>query len=421
MEDGDGRTHRGGPFNLGSGAELISHQFSPDGDRLWTVVRRGQSAWLQSWKTSSGEAVAARFELGRGIASGDVQPRLRSAGHGRRDLEVPPRLWRTDPPGPIRRLTEHTRRVSSVAFNPKNGLTFVTGSLDRTCFVWNSSTGEPVRGPMRLPGQILRGGVQPERPDDRGGGSDGTAQFWDVERAIPLHALMRHPDAVSAVGFSPDGRWASTLSWDRVYLWDSATGEPLGGAIPHPKEVAGAVFDPAGRLILSRGRDFKVRIWETAAARPAGERLVHNGWVTAVAFRPPRGDSFLTAVGGSDGRVRSWETSRTGEPSRILENIGPILSLGYAPDGRKFATGLVRREVRLWDADATGPTPMPRSSWRTGCGPWPSALTGRPCSRGSSAGVPNSGTWPRVNHGSPRSNTSGRSTPWLTVRTAGRC
>jgi WD40 repeat protein len=167
---------------------------------------------------------------------------------------------------------------------------------------------------------------------------------------------MRHPDAVSAVQFSPDGRWASTLSWDRVYLWDPATGEPLGAPLPHPNEVAGAAFEPAGHLILTRGRDFKVRIWATNAARPGGERLVHNGWVTAVAFRPPHGDSFLTAVGGSDGRVRSWETARTGEPLRVLENIGPILSLGYSPDGQKFAAGAVRREVRLWDFDANGST-----------------------------------------------------------------
>ena len=61
---------------------------------------------------------------------------------------------------------------------------------------------------------------------------------------------MRHPDAVSSVGFSPDGRYASTVSWDRVYLWDAATGEPLGAPLPHPKEVAGAAFGPAGRSDL---------------------------------------------------------------------------------------------------------------------------------------------------------------------------
>ena len=55
---------------------------------------------------------------------------------------------------------------------------------------------------------------------------------------------MRHPDAVGAVAFSPDGRFAGTVSWDRVSLWDAATGEPLGAPLPHPKEVVVAAFGP---------------------------------------------------------------------------------------------------------------------------------------------------------------------------------
>jgi WD40 repeat protein/predicted Ser/Thr protein kinase len=344
------------PLDLGAGAELIAHQFSPDGDRLWTVVRRGQSAWLRAWQTSRGKAMAPPFELGRGVALATFSPDAQVLVTAGADDSVPPRLWKIDPPAPIRALAEHTRRVSAVVFNPKTGHTFATGSLDRTCYVWNSTTGEPVRGPMRLPGQIRTVAFSPNGRMILAGASDGTAQFWDVEQATPLHALMRHPDAVSAAQFSADGRWASTLSWDRVYLWDSATGEALGAPISHPKEVAGAAFEPAGRFILTRGRDFKVRIWETAPARPGGARLAHNGWVTAVAFRPPRGDSFLTAVGGSDGRVRSWQTALTGEPRDILENIGPILSLAYATDGRRFAAGTVRREVRLWNTEAARPT-----------------------------------------------------------------
>ncbi len=345
------------PLDLGSGGVLIAHAFGPDGDRLSTVVRRGQLAWLQFWRTSTGRAAAAPFELGPGIALATFSPDVLALVTAGADRAVPPRLWRTDPPALIRALTEHTQRVSSIVFNPRNGLSFVTGSLDRTCIVWDSATGEPARGPLRLPGQIRVVAFSPSGRTILAGASDGTAQFWDVDRGIPLHALMRHPDAVSAVGFSPDGRYASTVSWDRVYLWDCATGEPLGAPVPHPMEVVDASFDPDGRSLLTRSRDFTVRIWQTSTARPGGERLVHNGWVTAVAFHPLRGDSFLTAVGGSDGRVRSWKTALIGEPTDTLESIGPILSLCYTPDGQRFAAGSVQREVRLWDADAAGRSP----------------------------------------------------------------
>ena len=92
--------------------------------------------------------------------------------------------------------------------------------------------------------------------------------------AIPLHALLRHPDAVSAVAFSPDGRYASTVSWDRVYALGRATGEPLGAPLPHPKEVAVAAFSPAGRSVLTRGRDFAVRVWQTTPAQPGSDRRI---------------------------------------------------------------------------------------------------------------------------------------------------
>ena len=298
LDDGDGRTRRGTPPRPGKWGRAHLPPVQP-GRRSPLDGRPAGPVGLASVLADEQRRTGRRpFRAGPRNRAGDVQPRRSGAGHGRRLPEVPPRLWRTGPPAPIRALMEHTRRVSSVAFNPRNGLTFVTGSLDRTCFVWDSSTGEPVRGPLRLPGQIGAVAFSPNGRTIVAGASDGTAQFWDVERAIPLHALMRHPDAVSAAQFSPDGRWASTLSWDRVYLWDAATGEPLGAPIPHPKEVVSVTFEPDSRLILTRGRDFTVRIWETTAARPAGARLVHNGWVTAVAFRPPRGDSFLTAVGG---------------------------------------------------------------------------------------------------------------------------
>ena len=342
------------PLALGRGGELVAQAFSRDGDRLWMVVRRGPTAWLQSWRSSTGAKLGSPVELGPRLALATFSPDGRSLVTVGADTEAPPRLWTTDPAAPIRVLSEHTQRISSVAFNPKDGRTFLTGSFDRTCRLWETATGTPVKGPLRIPGQVRAVAFGPNGRTVLAGASDGTAQFWDVDRGIPLHALLRHPDAVSAVAFSPDGRYASTVSWDRVSLWDATTGEPLGAPLPHPKEVMVATFSPAGQSVLTRGRDFAIRVWQTAPAQPGSDRRVHNGWVTAVAFRPPRGDSFLTAVGGSDGRVRSWPTAPGGAPTDLLGTIGPILCLSYCGDGRKFATGTVRREVWLGNADLAG-------------------------------------------------------------------
>ena len=139
-----------------------------------------------------------------------------------------------------------------------------------------------------------------------------------------------HPDAVSSVGFSPDGRYASTVSWDRVYLWDAATGEPLGAPAPHPKEVVVASFGPAGRSILTRSRDFTVRTWQTTPA-PTRQRASRSQRLGDRRWRSARrgGESFLTAVGGSDGRVRSWKTTSTRNPSESSKISGRFCLLAY--------------------------------------------------------------------------------------------
>jgi WD40 repeat protein/predicted Ser/Thr protein kinase len=341
-------------IDLGTGSDLAAHAFSPDGQRLATVVRRGGNTWLRCWQTSTGAPRGAPLALGPGVTVAVFSPDGATLVTASRDRTVPACVWTTDPPAKVRELGEPSQRFSAVAFSPKDPNVFVTGSVDRTCFLWDATAGTPLRGPFRLPGQIRSLAFSPNGRTILAGGSDGTAQFWDTERGVPLFAPLPHADAVTAVAFSADGRRACSVSWDLVWLWDAATGEALGLPAPHAKEVVAAAFAPDGRAFLTRGRDFTVRIWQTSPVRRAGARLAHNGWVTAVAFRPPGSESFLTAVGGSDGRVRSWETAVPSTPADLLQNTGPLLSLAYNSDGRMFAAGSVGREVRLWSRDAAG-------------------------------------------------------------------
>jgi hypothetical protein len=135
------------------------------------------------------------------------------------------------------------------------------------------------------------------------------AQLWDLTDNTTPGAIMRHPGAVKTVGFSSDGLVTLTVSWDQVRLWDAETGELLGAPLPHVKEILEASFSPDGKAILTRGRDSAVRVWSTAPVRAGARRLRHKGWVTAVAFHPQGGESFLTGIGGSEAKVLSWSST----------------------------------------------------------------------------------------------------------------
>ena len=67
------------------------------------------------------------------------------------------------------------------------------------------------------------------------GSADNTARIWDLETGRTRVVLKGHRDTVSAVGFSPDGRYVVTGSYDgTARVWDVETGEQLlelrGGA-----------------------------------------------------------------------------------------------------------------------------------------------------------------------------------------------
>jgi WD40 repeat protein len=342
-------------LDLGKGGQFLTHAFSPDGCRIWTASRRSQTTWLRSWQADTGRPLGEEVEIGKGVTRLTFSPDGQSFVTAGESREVRPCLWRSSTGKPVRVLNEHTHFGTVVAFNPKDGRSFVTGSYDHTCRLWDTATGELLRPPFRHHAEVRSVAFSPNGRTILAGGNDGFAQFWDVVKGTSPGAPMRHPDAVGPVGFSPDGRFALTVSRDQVRLWDAVTGDSLGAPLPHPKEVLGASFGPDGRAVLTRGRDSTVRIWQTATARPGGRRLEHNGWVTAVAFSPRTGESFLTGLGAREGKVLSWDTASDRKPEVSFDRLGPILSLAYRPDGRIFAVGTRDRQVRLWDVEAGRP------------------------------------------------------------------
>jgi WD40 repeat protein/predicted Ser/Thr protein kinase len=357
-KSGNGEPALKQPLDLGQGSQYLAHAFSPDGRRLWAAARRGPMTWLRSWDVSTGEPAGADFEIGRGVTRVTFSPDGRVFVASGESREVPIRLLETDTGKSIRDLVEHSHFGVVVAF-ARDGRSFVTGSYDHTCRVWDSATGLSLKGPFRHSGEVRAVAFSPNGRTILAGGNDGLAQVWDVARENSRGAPMRHLDAVGQVSFSPDGRFALTVSRNQVRLWDAATGDPLGAPLPHQKEVLCASFKPDASAVLTRSRDNLIRIWQTAPARSGGRRLEHNGWVTSLAIRPPAGESFLTGLGAREGKVLtwawSWATVSDRKPEVTLDRLGPVLSLAYRPDGRGFAAGTRDRRVWLWDVEAQRP------------------------------------------------------------------
>jgi WD40 repeat protein/predicted Ser/Thr protein kinase len=179
---------------------------------------------------------------------------------------------------------------------------------------------------------------------------------WQHHVAGRRHTLA-HPDAVTSVAFSNDGRKVITGCMDgNARGFDAATGEPLGPALPHPAVFA-AAFLPDGHSILTAGKDGTIHAWQFPAGSPLRQPVRHGSPIQAFAL-DPAGKAFAT--GGIDGMVRLWDAA-TGEPKlEPIEHGGPVLALAFSPDGRRLVTGSEDRKARIWDTqtgEAIG-TPM---------------------------------------------------------------
>ena len=185
------------------------------------------------------------MELGQGSRWRRSAPTARrSSRPGRAGTSAPAVDDR--PAVPVRDLTEHTQRVSSVAFNPKDGRTFVTGSFDRTCRLWDAATGGR-SGTVPASGAGPRGGVQPGRPDGprrrpaTAPRSSGTSTGDPAPRLAASPGRRQRGGLQSRRPVRVHGELGPRLALGRS---DRRTAR---APLPHPKEVVVATFSPAGR------------------------------------------------------------------------------------------------------------------------------------------------------------------------------
>jgi WD40 repeat protein len=128
---------------------------------------------------------------------------------------------------------------------------------------------------------------------------------------------------VSAVAFSPDGKYVLTGSHDNtVVLWETATGNKVRSFLGHTSYVLAVAISPDGKHVLTGSYDNTAVLWETSTGTKVRSFLGHTSGVHAVAFSP---DGKHVLTGSYDGTTRLWDT-RTGK------ELAQMLSLDQGRD-----------------------------------------------------------------------------------------
>ena len=173
-----------------------------------------------------------------------------------------------------------------------------------------------------------------------------------------MQTLEGHEDWVSAIAFSPDGKYLATGSWDaKVRLWDIATGALHSTLQGHGESVHGLAFSLKGQLASASSEDRTIRLWEPVTgvtSRILDIKNLHTkfyGEILPLVSFLPNGDivvqDFYRIVGVWNRQNDSWSgfslQSFTIRQVLAVSSRGRLALKAYRKDSNKA-------EVLLYDS-----------------------------------------------------------------------
>ncbi len=172
--------------------------------------------------------------------------------------------------------------------------------------------------------------------------------LWDVASAKKISTL----DGVAgirALAYSPDGKTLACGEYGgTLRLRDPETGAARADLKGHQIGVNSVAFSQDSALLVSAGLDKKIKLWDWKARKELKEFLGHTDMVFSVAFF---GDSRRFVSCGKDATAKIWDIDSASEKFTLRGHRSAIETVAISPDDKEVATASWDGTIRIWDAE----------------------------------------------------------------------
>jgi WD40 repeat protein/uncharacterized caspase-like protein len=179
------------------------------------------------------------------------------------------------------------------------------------------------------------------------GSWDGKAKLWEAGTGTELRTFERDGGFVNAVAFSPNAQTVLTGSSDGVAtLWDVNTATTVRRFVGHSRFITSVAFSSDGRYVVTGSGDRTARLWDAATGAEIRRFSGHSDVVTAAAFSA---DTRHVVTGSQDGTARLWDIETGAEFQRFSGHSDSVIAAAVSADGQLVLTGSGDKTARLWD------------------------------------------------------------------------